>query len=378
MSKALSAETSFSLKISYPEICTRVFLEEGLLQNTYWIDLLKNLANHFVIVTDSNVKDIVGIALAKKLNHHGLKTVLLSVPPGEKSKSRIWKEYLEDQMIQKKFGRDTAIIALGGGVINDLAGFVAATYCRGIPFVAIPTTLLAMVDACLGGKVGINIDEAKNWIGAYCHPHFIFIDIDMLDALPHCELLNGTAEIIKYALISSDTLFTNLQCNFLKWKHKDKSFFYDLILESCSLKKRVVEKDSQESGLRRILNFGHTVGHAIETISAYRIPHGEAIAIGMVAEAELSYRLGYLKKEEVSMIASLFNDYGFSIQFPLNIEIEKILEFVHVDKKAFAQLPRFVLLEHIGRPLSFSGNYCSPVDSKMLYEALCWIKNAKY
>lgn len=337
-----------------------IFIEKGGLQRSHWIDLLKKVATRFAIITDDHVKDLYGTALKKRFEAE-----LFSIPPGEKSKTRQWKEILEDQMIEKGLGRDTAIVALGGGVVTDLAGFIAATYCRGISFISIPTTLLGMVDASIGGKVGVNTPHAKNWIGAFYHPRFLFIDPDLISTLPAKERQNGMAEIIKYALIASPTLFEKL----VKKKPSDE----DLIRESCSIKTRIVTEDPQERGLRRILNFGHTIGHAIETVSSYRVSHGQAIAIGMVAEARLSYKMGTLCEKEFFMIMELFETYGFSLQLPKEIEEGQLIKTMRLDKKALSQMPRFVMLEKIGKTMAFEDAYCSHVESGLLQETIEWM-----
>lgn len=280
-----------------------------------------------IVITDEN--------LAKQAPA-GFRVV---VPPGEQSKSRACKEWIEDQIFKAGFGRDSEIVAFGGGMINDLAGFVAATFCRGIPWIAIPTSLIAMVDASIGGKVGINTPFGKNLIGAFHPPKEVFLDFRYLDTLPEKEWRNGEAEIIKCGLIADPSI--------LSAPRSTRS-----ILRAIEIKKKIVAKDPKEKGLRRILNFGHTVGHALEKVSNYEISHGEAIAHGMRVAAHLSE----LTNDELQIIEQLLSPFP---KWPLGKEL---LETLRLDKKAKNGLSRFVLLEKIGAVRSFGGEYCTTMS----------------
>lgn len=335
-----------------------IIIEKGLLKSSGWVEHVRPLARRFVMITDSTVERLWARGLCEQLK--GLDMTLLSFPQGEGSKMRRVKESLEDEMLERGLGRDTAIIAVGGGVVSDLAGFVAATYCRGIPWVVIATTLLGMVDASIGGKVAVNTPHAKNTIGAFHPPRFIFNDLDVLETLAAHEIQNGMSEIIKYALIASKELFEKLE-------GADPKV---LIEESCRIKQEIVAQDPQEKGLRTILNFGHTVGHAIETASGYAIAHGQAVAMGMVVEATLSYRLGYLQKEDVIAIYKILKHNGLRISIPQTIYIEQLMNIMLIDKKALSSQSRFVLLESIGKAKAFDGAYCTPVDPQIVRETL--------
>jgi 3-dehydroquinate synthase len=267
-----------------------------------------------------------------------------------------------------KLGRDTLLIAIGGGVVTDLGGFLAATYNRGIPLILIPTTLLGMVDAAIGGKTGVNTHFGKNLIGAYYPPQDIFIDPSLLSTLPEKEWINGASEIIKYALIHSPALFQQLANNMDKWDARDPIYLQGLINASIAIKQEVIEADFQESGYRRILNFGHTIAHAIETLEDYRISHGEAVALGMLIEGYLSYRLGLLSQDEFEEINALLRLFRFPLHLPPSITLEKLLQAMATDKKAKGAHPRFVLLNGIGSVAPFDGTYCSEVDEKLLAE----------
>ncbi len=407
-----------------PDVVTEILIEEGMLRRSKWLELLKKVSNRFVIVTDECVLAIWGNALATMLRNAGFEILLLAVPQGEKSKSHASKEALEEQIGKARWGRDTGMIALGGGMITDLAGFVAATYCRGIPLISIPTTLLGMVDASLGGKVGINTAWGKNMIGTFHHPRYIFIDLETLNSLPFSEYLNGLSEVIKYALIASSDLFEQLFAKkpLARISHKfskkisallpeinrqdsedsvhatrprysddedrvtecasfsrmcEKSGLEAIREESiqrcCAIKMDVVSQDPQEKGLRRILNFGHTVGHAIETASEYSISHGAAIAIGMIAESYLSAQLGYLSTSSVEKIEALFNSYGFPLQLDTMITEEKCMDIMRRDKKASASQPRCVLLSSIGKVVPFEETYCCEVSDQQWQDTLSWM-----
>lgn len=362
-----------ALKIPAQAILTNLLIDKGILQGTSWIESLGGLASRLALITDERVKDLYALTVQKKLQDYGLEAPLFAMPAGEKNKTRATKEQIEEQMSAQGLMRDTAVIALGGGVVTDMAGFIAATYCRGLPFVSIPTTLLAQIDASIGGKVGVNTAHAKNLIGALYPARFIFIDIDTLTTLPQRELLNGLSEVIKYALIRSPALFQTLQTNLGAWQRLDEKLLMTLISESIEIKCAVVQNDPFEEGERRILNFGHTIGHALETACDYTIAHGEAVALGMIAEAYLSYRLGYLKESTVSTIAILLQEYGFPLVLPDAARENQILTAMLMDKKAKEGKVRCVLIEEIGKPLAFQGEYCTPIDPLLLHETINWM-----
>ena len=365
---AKSKIQTLSLTISPPPVVTEIIVEKGVLRRGGWIPMLREVSGRFVLITDEKVCSLWANPLSVRMKQAGFEMHLLSVPSGERSKSREWKEVLEERMIEARCGRDTAVIALGGGVITDLAGFVAATYCRGLPFVSIPTTLLGMVDASLGGKVGINTLRGKNMIGAFHHPRYIFIDTETLVSLPSSEILNGLSEMIKYALIASRDLFDQLVA-----KKPLDALDAHCIRTCCEIKMGIVTQDPHEVGIRRILNFGHTVGHAIETASDYRIAHGAAIAIGMITEAYLSCQLGYLSEQDVEEIRKLFDSYGFPLELHPSVAEDECMEIMRRDKKANASQPRCVLLHSIGKPVCFEGAYCGEVPQKDWEEALRWM-----
>lgn len=343
---------------------TPVLIGRGLLKGKAFLDFGKR----FVIITDSTVKRLYGTALQKHLQSLGLSVLLISFPAGEKYKSRKTKEKIENEMLSHKLGKDTCVIGLGGGVVTDLAGFVAATYGRGIPFISIPTTLLGMVDASIGGKTGINTPEGKNLLGSYYSPDLILMDLNTLDSLPKKEYINGMAEVIKYGLIGSEKLFKLVNSN-------KKPNIKQIIELSVKEKKKVIEKDPQEKGLRRILNFGHTLGHAIESAANYKMGHGEAIALGMIGESYMSMRMGFLSAEHYSQVCDIFKQYGFALKLPKGATLEVLNEKMMVDKKSTGSRPRFVMIESIGKVKSFRGEYCTPVEDVLIIDAIKRIKN---
>ncbi len=311
-----------------------------------WNDVSK-----YFIITDSNVKRLYGDEFLKTLRSYKIETHLLSVPAGEKSKTRKTKERLEDNLIKLKADRNSLIIALGGGMIGDLAGFVAATFMRGIPFIQIPTTLLSQVDSSIGGKVAVNHPHGKNLIGAFYQPKKVFIDFETLKTLPEKEFRNGMAEVIKYTAILDNQLFSYLQQYHQKIMWKNKSSLVHIIKRCCELKKMIVEKDEKETGLRRILNFGHTIGHAVESLSNYKLSHGEAVAIGMIAEAKISAALGMLNQSEVVRLHNLLQLYKLPTEIPSNIDIKKIIKLTCHDKKVQQGKVQYTLLEKIGKAI---------------------------
>ena len=228
---------------------------------TQWVDYCRTLTQRLVMVTDSHLVNTLGCELKKRLMAENIHVELLHIPAGEANKTRETKQKLEDCLFEKNYGRDTCLIALGGGVITDLVGFVAATYCRGIPVMYLPTTLLAMVDASIGGKTGVDTRFGKNLIGAFYQPQAVFMDLSVLTSLPAHEFRNGMVEMLKHGLIKDKNLFRTLQEHA---HHMDEpSFLLDVIYNSCLIKKNIIEQDERDLGIRQLLNFGHTIGHAI-------------------------------------------------------------------------------------------------------------------
>lgn len=311
-------------------------------------DLKKlNLANRYVVITDLNVHKLYAKKLVELFKQHKLTTDLIVFRAGEKSKNIETKLKIENQMFKLGCGRDTAIIALGGGVVGDLAGFVAATYNRGIPFVQIPTTILAAADSSIGGKTGINNNFGKNLIGAFYQPKRVYIDTNFWQTLKPNEIKNGLAETVKHALISDASFFEFLEKNYQRILEPKVAQY--IAQKNCLIKSRVVSQDERETSLRQILNYGHTIGHALEQVSVYKLSHGQAIAVGMNFAGLISVELGYLNKIDLIRQNYLLQKIGFSLVIPKNISLKKIIKAMKLDKKAEKGQLKFVLLNSIGK-----------------------------
>jgi len=279
----------------------------------------------------------------------GTRITEIVIPDGEQSKSWQTLNRVFDDLLKGKCGRDTLVIALGGGVVGDLAGFAAAVYQRGVPFIQVPTTLLAQVDSSVGGKTAINHALGKNMIGAFHQPLAVVSDVATLDTLPDRELRSGLAEVIKHGFALDATFVDWLESNVEKILRRDHGALVHAIRRSCELKARIVAADEREAGERALLNFGHTFGHAIEAGTGYGTwLHGEAVAAGMVMAAELSALMGQLKKTEVSRVRELVRRAGLPVSGPA-LAPERMLELMALDKKAAKGRTRFIVLECIGR-----------------------------
>ena len=287
------------------------------------------------------------------------------VPDGEQAKSWQTLNRVFDALLEARCGRDTLIIALGGGVVGDLAGFAAAIYQRGVPFIQVPTTLLAQVDSSVGGKTAINHALGKNMIGAFHQPLAVISDVAVLDTLPERELRAGVAEVIKHGLALDAAFVAWLESNIEKLLRRDAAALAYAVRRSCELKARIVAEDERESGARVLLNFGHTFGHAIEAGTGYGAwLHGEAVAAGMVMAAELSRLAGQLKKADVARVRELLKRAGLPVTGPA-LAPERMLELMAVDKKAAKGRTRFVLLEAMGR-----ATLCADVDEQAVRAAI--------
>ena len=309
------------------------------------------LGRRCAIITDSNVGKKFAKAALKSLATSGFEPVLLTVPAGEKSKRIAVVEQCYDQLAAHRLERKSFIVALGGGVVGDLAGFVAATYLRGIPFVQVPTTLLAQVDSSVGGKTGVNLRAGKNLVGAFYQPQLVLCDLDALKTLPEREYLSGLAEVIKYGIIYDAVLFAQLERHLPQLLQRDAATLAAVVARCCEIKADVVGQDETESGLRAILNFGHTLGHAIENSSGYgKYLHGEAISFGQVAAARLSHKLLGLPSGEVARIEKLFAQAGLPVKIKLNsAQRKKLFAAMLLDKKVSGGEVKFVLAERLGK-----------------------------
>ncbi|MBI2101552.1 3-dehydroquinate synthase [Candidatus Woesearchaeota archaeon] len=325
-----------------------ITIGRGLLEGLA-MELKKNPANKFVIITDSNIAGTYGKRLLNDLKKRNIGAHLINFPAGEKSKTRKTKEKIENEMLKLALGRDACIISLGGGVAGDIAGFAAATYMRGIPYIQVPTTLLAMVDSSIGGKVAVDTMHAKNAIGSFYQPKKVVVDLNFLKTLPKKELVNGLAELIKHALIKDRGFFHFIEKNIGGILACDADILKTAIKRSCEIKADIVMQDEKEKGIRRILNYGHTIGHAIESSLGYKISHGNAIAIGMGYAAKLSAKLGFLHEGSVIRQNNLLEYIGLPHKLSHHkLKPRKILEHIQYDKKITNGRINFVLLNSIG------------------------------
>jgi len=309
------------------------------------------LGQRCAVITDTNVGKKYARAALKSLAASGFDPVLLTVPAGEKSKRMAMVEQCYDRLAAHRLERKSFLVALGGGVVGDLAGFVAATYLRGIPFVQAPTTLLAQVDSSVGGKTGVNLQAGKNLVGAFYQPRLVLCDLDTFQTLPKREFVSGLAEVIKYGIIYDAVLFAQLERNLPRLLQRDAALLASVVARCCEIKAEVVGQDETESGLRAILNFGHTIGHAIENSSGYgKFLHGEAIAIGQVAAAKLSREILGLPSGDVARIEKVFAQAGLPVAFKANpARRKKLFAAMQLDKKVSGGEVKFVLAERLGR-----------------------------
>jgi 3-dehydroquinate synthase len=303
------------------------------------------------IITNPTVKKLYGQPVADSLKSAGFLVLSIEIPDGEQYKTLDWANAIYSALLINSFDRKSALVALGGGVIGDLTGFAAATFMRGVPFIQMPTTLLAMVDSSVGGKTGVNHAMGKNMIGAFYQPKKVLMDLDVLKSLPQAEFLAGMAEVIKYGVIWDASFFEYLDRKREKILALDPDALSHIIQRSCEIKAEVVSKDEREGGLRAILNFGHTVGHAIETAENYTMRHGEAVAIGMVYASKLALKTGLCDASVPERVEKLIRSYGL----PMNLEalsrkpsVTELMDAMQIDKKAEGGKVKFVLPMKIG------------------------------
>lgn len=300
------------------------------------------------LVSNKNLLKLYGEKVLSNLKENGFEIEVIEIPDGEEYKNMKQAEKIYDRLMSTRHDRYSPLIALGGGVIGDLTGFVAATYRRGVPFIQIPTSLLAQVDSSIGGKTAVNHPLGKNMIGAFYQPSEVFIDLNVLKTLPEIEFRCGMAEIIKYGIIADEMLFNFLESNVEKITNLDFKSLQYIIQSSCEIKASIVSKDEREEGIRSVLNFGHTIGHALESLTGYRkYRHGEAVALGMIAAATISHEEGLCDKKNVERIKELIKAYDLPVQFP-EISPEKILDALYYDKKVRDNKIKLILMKKPG------------------------------
>ncbi len=353
---------------SYPIVIERNILANLLI----WISKFYS-GKQIVIITDTNVNKLYvkKIQLSLKKTH---KVLSLVIKPGEKSKNSKVKEDLELKMLKDKFDRDTLCVAIGGGVVGDLTGFLSATYMRGIKYIQVPTTLLSMVDSSIGGKTSIDTKYGKNLIGAIWQPEVVLIDSACLKTLPNNQLINGLFEAIKTFLIYDKDSFNYLKRNLTRILFKNESVITAIIKKSVQVKADVVSKDEREDNLRAILNFGHTIGHAIELLNNYKILHGFAVAIGMLVEAKISQIMGVLSKDNYEQLVKLLARLGITSKLIQNLEIKDVIKAMLRDKKNKDNKIHSVLLSDIGSVYIKNGKYTHHLSKSVIIQAFKELK----
>lgn len=300
------------------------------------------------VITDSNVEKLYGEQVLGLISDCCKKALLFSFQAGEENKNldNVKKAY--EFLIKENFGRKDMLLALGGGVTGDMTGFIAATYLRGVDFVQIPTTLLAQADSSIGGKTGVDFDGYKNMVGAFKMPRLVYMNISTLKTLEERQFYSGFAEIMKHGLIKDEAYYLWLIDNMYEICEKDTDVLSEMVQRSCAIKKQVVEKDPLEKGDRALLNFGHTIGHAIEKARNFTLYHGECVALGAVAAAYISYKRGMLSMEEYYEIRDMFVPFNLPISVE-DIVPEEITKLTRSDKKAEAGHIKFILLKKVGK-----------------------------
>ncbi len=319
-------------------------------------------AHRYALVSDSNVAALYGESTILQLKDAGLSAELFTFEAGERNKSRTTWSELTDRLLHAGFGRDSCLIAMGGGVTGDLGGFVAATYMRGIPVVQVPTSLVAMIDASIGGKTGVDVEAGKNLVGAFHAPNLVVADPDLVATLPKVERAQGMIEAVKHGAIMDDTYFDELDREMPALLDGDAAALERAVARSVELKSAVVSEDEREAGRREILNFGHTLGHAIEAACSFRVPHGTAVACGMILEARLGVSLGVTDPLVVERLEQVLGRVGLPLGIPDGAAPNEVMTYLASDKKVRHGRTRFVLLSGIGAVHFADGSWSQPVD----------------
>jgi 3-dehydroquinate synthase len=320
------------------------------------------------IISNPTVKKLYLNRVVGSLEAAGFHAASVEIPDGETHKNLAWLTFIYDRLVDARLDRTSTVLALGGGVIGDLAGFAAGTFLRGVPFVQLPTTLLAQVDSSVGGKTGVNHPAGKNLIGVFYQPQLVLIDVDTLRTLPRRELVAGLVEVIKYAVILDADLFELVEENLERVLSLDTELLRHIVHRCCTLKAMVVQRDERESDYRAILNFGHTVGHALESLTEYtRYLHGEAVAIGMAFAARISRSQGYCKGETVERVVALLKRAGLPVEVPHELAPASLGLGVEADKKIAGGKVKFVCLEDLGRTrfVHFTGQEVAEFVARM-------------
>ncbi|MFL5491607.1 MAG: 3-dehydroquinate synthase [Gemmatimonadales bacterium] len=350
--------TSQPIRVGHQRGSYPVYVESGILSRLTEL-AQQHLPRRVALIADATVFELfkrgsLGVA--------AWSGTTLQVPSGEASKTRESWARLSDELLEHGFGRDTGLISLGGGMVGDLTGFVAATYMRGVPYALAPTTLLAMVDASVGGKTGVNTAQGKNLIGAFYPPVAVMADPQTLSTLPDREYRGGLAEAVKHGLIADRSYFEWIESAAEAILGRDPSALAHLVRRSVEIKAEVVSHDERESGRRAILNAGHTVAHALESASDYRLSHGEAVALGLVAEAALAERIGVAESGLAVRVRALLERLGLPVRLPESLDYPTVLRRMSVDKKNRNTEVHCALASGLGRMYSADGSWTIPIS----------------
>lgn len=348
-----------------------ILIREGILKEIGSGRVALPAASSYFIVTDSNVARLYGRELQVALSRHKAKVGIITFPAGEPSKNIGTAATVATKLNELGADRASVVLALGGGVVGDLAGFVASIYKRGIGYVQLPTTLLAQVDSSIGGKTGVDTQWGKNQLGTFHQPGVVLTDPLTLRTLPPEETMNGLAEIIKSAIIADRKMFDQLR----KLTKFDSEFPSKFIVDACNIKAEVVSRDEKESNLRVILNFGHTVGHAIESSSGYTLSHGTCVILGMMAESWIAHRLGILQKGDFEEISELLNKFPRRVIKPTNLDARTLEVFAKADKKTLSSSLMMSLPVEVGKMhAAKDGSYKIPVPRRAFTESISYLR----
>ncbi len=323
---------------------------KGIIDRMILLIAKNHKAARYVILTDSNVNEFYGQIMLDALTQAGRKASIMEIPAGEASKNMSTVMYIAGNLLAAGADRETLLIALGGGVVGDLTGFIASVYMRSVPYIQIPTTLVGQVDSAIGGKTAVDLPQGKNLMGTFYQPRAVFADLNFLDTLPDKEFNNGLAEIIKYGIIEDEKMFKYLEENMDAIKSRDSVHLMKMVETCCRIKKSIVEIDEREQGLRRILNFGHTLGHALEAVSGYALSHGEGVALGMIAAAKLSVKMHYLPENELTRVENMIRQAGLPTRVEAVLDSKAVISRLKMDKKKKDGVIHFVLIKKIGMP----------------------------
>lgn len=328
-------------------------------------------AHRYAVITDDRVAELYAVRLSRMLHQAAARVDVFAFQAGEARKTRETWALVTDAMLETGLGRDAAVIAFGGGVPGDLGGFVAATYMRGLPLVQVPTTLMAMIDSSVGGKTGVDAPAGKNLVGAFHQPQCVVVDPELLGTLPDAHLRAGLAEAVKHGAIADAGYLAWIEENAPTLLAGDPEALTQLIVRSVEIKAEIVAQDEREGGIRQLLNFGHTLGHAVESLSGYRLLHGEAVAIGMVEEARLGERVGVTASGTASRLRSVLTRLRLPTSLPIDLRASDVVGWTRTDKKAREGRVQYALIEGIGGPaVGRDGRIGCPVADETVAESL--------